>query len=157
MSDTIPPVTISMAFGISTELRDTFVMHYVARAKILAFQARINPVPHSRERLPLPVSNESLCLASQPHHDAFLVYQFNFSNPRVCLRVWFYFRLSLPFSVSTTNVLSSAKLEAKRKWPRPFASSPEDCEDDQLSTGRELECTCTPSCRWYRKLLEVGT
>lgn len=52
-------------------------------------------------------------------------------------------------SVSTADVLSSAKLEARRKWPRPFASSPEDCEDDRLSTGRELEWTRTPSCRCY--------
>lgn len=40
------------------EMRDMLVLHRVARAKILAFQARINPVSHPRERLPLPVSNE---------------------------------------------------------------------------------------------------
>lgn len=37
------------------------ILHCVARAKILASQMRINPVSHPREqRLPLPVSNESL-------------------------------------------------------------------------------------------------
>lgn len=60
VSDMILLVTIiPMALGIFTELRDMLVMHCVARAKILASQARINPVSHPRERLPLPVSNES--------------------------------------------------------------------------------------------------
>lgn len=134
VSDTILLVTIiSMAFVISTELI-CYVMHYaIARAKILASQARINPVPHPREHLPFPVPNESLYLATQPHHDACLAYQFNFSSPRVCLRVCFYLRLSLPFSVSTTNVYS------RRRNLKPNGSD-RDRSLPRRKTARMINC-----------------
>ena len=130
--------------------RDTLVLHCAARAKILVSRTRINPVPHPRKCLPLPVSNESPTGDGSSRPSSFPPSLPINSTSRVCL-------LCPCASASAPSSFPSALLLGLRERPRcmysrqqtetrsqaevtatPFASSPEGYEDDRPSTGREL-------------------